>query len=100
MILHTVNKSPFRHSALEDCIAIIGDGDGLLLLEDGVYALAAGTRGAAMLQQLRQRRVDIYAVADDLARRDITIAKALADVISYKEFVALTLTYHSVHSWY
>lgn len=99
MILHTINKSPFNHTALADCIGIIGDDDGLLLLEDGVYALAPGTAGAALLQQARERGIGIYAIADDIVHRGID-SSPIAEAVDYTKFVALTLEYATVHSWY
>ena len=40
MTLHIVSKSPYNSTALGDCIAAFGEGDALLLIEDGVYALS------------------------------------------------------------
>ncbi|MEX2963578.1 sulfurtransferase complex subunit TusB [Microbulbifer sp. TYP-18] len=39
MTLHIVSKSPFASNALRDCLSAFADGDTLLLIEDGVYAL-------------------------------------------------------------
>ena len=48
-MLHTINKSPFQNSALENCLRLARDGDVILLLEDGVYA--AAPRTVSRLQQ-------------------------------------------------
>jgi tRNA 2-thiouridine synthesizing protein B len=42
-MLHTVNKSPFEHSALDTCLRYAREGASVLLIEDGVYAAARGT---------------------------------------------------------
>ncbi len=49
-MLHTVNKSPFQNSALENCLRLVRDGDVILLLEDGVYASAAGTVKSSLIE--------------------------------------------------
>ena len=43
MLLHTVNKSPFLHKALESCLRSAKDGSAVLLIEDGVYGALKGT---------------------------------------------------------
>ncbi len=48
MLLHTLSRSP-AHSALRDCLAVLGPDDALLLLGDGVYAALAGSEAAELL---------------------------------------------------
>lgn len=100
MPLHTVNKSPFSHTALEDCLQVITDKDGLLLLEDGVYAAMPNTAAADKLHQLKQRGVPIYAIAEDLASRGLTGTLPDIESIDYDKFVLLTTKYTTTCSWY
>lgn len=40
MTLHIVSRSPFSSNALADCLGTFREGDALLLVEDGTYALS------------------------------------------------------------
>ena len=97
-ILHTVNQSPFSSLLLQQCFDKIHNQDGLLLLEDGVYAALSGHACAARLQTHKH----CYAIKSDLEARGLTVA-TLADnitLIDYHDFVRLTTEYDLVHSWY
>lgn len=45
--LHLVNHAPARSDALASCLAVLRPGDGLLLLEDGVFAALDATLGTS-----------------------------------------------------
>lgn len=95
-----VNKSP-SHSALQDCLQLIGDDDGLLLLEDGVYAAMSQAAVAAQLARISGRGVRLYAIGEDLAMRGLSQAvSAFVEAIDYDGFVSLTTHYKAIQSWY
>jgi len=96
-MLHTVNKSPFQHNSLESCLRFARKGDVLLLLEDGVYAAAAGTSKSHLLVPA-VKRFTVYALDADIYARGLT---QLIDEIrsaSYADFVDL-VEEHTVHAW-
>ena len=96
-LLHTVNKSPFASTALDDCLARMTTDAGLLLIEDGVYAALSGTPQAARLAGRR-----VFALAPDLAARGLA-ERPLADgveLVDYDGFVRLCTEYSAVQSWF
>lgn len=93
MILHTVNKSPNAAPALQSCLRFSGDDDGIVLLEDGVYAAASAATGLA-----QRRRV--YAIrADVLARGLADRLMESVEVIDYSGFVKLCAEFPVVKNW-
>ena len=96
-MLHTVNKSPFTHTSLESCLRFINAGDAILLLEDGVYAAARGTRRSALVEQALQS-APVYAMQADLKARGLSDLIEGIQVVDYDTFVEL-LEQHSSHAW-
>lgn len=101
MLLHTVNKSPESHSALRDCLQVIGDSDALLLLEDGVYGIATGSILSEQLPQLRARGISVYVLQEDLACRGLfaSLPEGI-EAIGYDTFVTLAAGHTATQSWY
>ena len=96
-MLHTVNKSPFQNSSLENCLRLAQKGDVILLLEDGVYAAVAGTARSSLIEQaLRQHAV--YVIEADLKARGLVNLIKEVRVASYGDFVDLVEQY-PVHAW-
>lgn len=101
MILHTVNKSPATHSALRDCVTAVLAGDAVILLEDGVYGAVQQAESAQLLQTLKEHKIALYAVKDDVLTRGISgKLSSSVHLVSYDEFVDLTVHHQSVQSWY
>ena len=96
-MLHTVNKSPFQHNSLESCLRFARKGDVLLLLEDGVYAAAAGTSKSHLLEQA-VKRFAVYALDADIYARGLTQLIDEIQLASYADFVDL-VEEHTVHAW-
>ena len=96
-MLHTVNKSPFQNSALENCLRVASDGDVILLLEDGVYAAVAGTTRSSLIEQALKRHA-VYAIEADLNARGLDRLIDNIRVASYGDFVDLVEQY-PVHAW-
>ena len=97
-LLHTVNKSPFTGSTLDNCLSRMSPGSALLLLEDGVYAALAPGAHAAKLAG----HAPVYALGPDLAARGLA-DKALVEgvqVVDYDGFVDLCTQYSAVQSWF
>lgn len=99
MLLHTVNQSPTNGSAWQSALRSLLPGAHLLLLEDGVYAAVAGTAAADQLAALNN--VHCYVLAADAAARGVTHKLTAAiELISYQDFVSLSIECHAVQSWY
>jgi tRNA 2-thiouridine synthesizing protein B len=98
-MLHTVNKSPFEHRALESCLKVARPGSAVLLIEDGVYAAARDTAVSAQLQEAL-KSVSIYALKPDVEARGMQ--NRVMDgvrLVDYGGFVDLVAEYHAVQSW-
>jgi tRNA 2-thiouridine synthesizing protein B len=96
-VLHTVNQSPFRNSALENCLRLAQKGDVILLLEDGVYAAAAGTARSSLIERAVKQHA-VYAIDADLKARGLGNLIKEVRVASYADFVDL-VEQHPVHAW-
>ena len=98
-MLHTVNKSPFEHSAFETCLKFARQGSAVLLLEDGVYAAASDTVVSKQVQEAL-RRVSIYALKPDVEARGMQ-NRVMNGVrlVDYAGFVDLVAEHNAVQSW-
>ena len=94
--LHIVNRSPSEGRALATALALLRDGDALLLIEDGV--IAAGLTPPA-LSSLSERKISLYALGPDLLARGLTAARRI-NVIDYTGFVELTTQYKTLRHWH
>ncbi len=98
-MLHTVNKSPFEHRALEACLKFARQGSAVLLIEDGVYAAARDTAVSGQVQDAL-KRVSIYALKSDLEARGMQ--NRVMDgirLVDYGGFVDLVAEHNAVQSW-
>lgn len=97
MLLHTVSRSP-AHSALRDCLAVLGPGDAILLLGDGVYAAIAGSEAAALLAG---SGATLFILGADAALAGVQ-ERLLpgTTVVDDDGFVALTERYARQLAWY
>jgi tRNA 2-thiouridine synthesizing protein B len=94
MILHKISSSPFSHLALQHCLQRIHNTDGLLLTQDAVYAV--------MHQTLHVKLAELHAVyvlEDDIVARGVKLENNNIQIITYAEFVELSLKYDNVISW-
>lgn len=94
MILHKVSSSPFSHLALQHCLQRIHNTDGLLLTQDAVYATMHQT-----LQAKLAEHHCVYVLKDDIEARGVKLENNHIQIITYAEFVELTLKYDKVISW-
>lgn len=98
-MLHTVNKSPFEHTALETCLKFARQGAAVLLIEDGVYAAARDTAVAKLVQEAL-KRVSIFALKPDVEARGMQ--NRVMDgvrLVDYGGFVDLVAEHNAVQSW-
>lgn len=97
MLLHTLCRSP-AHSALRDCLAVLGPNDALLLLGDGVYAALADGEAAALLAA---SGANVFVLEADAALAGVE-GQLLpgAAVVDDEGFVALTEHYSRQLAWY
>ena len=94
MILHIVSRSPFTHDALERCRTAFTPGDLLLLIEDGVLALATPDRFLSDLQPHV-----VYVLRSDAQARGMTLP-ATVEGIDYTGFVDLVARCSKSVSWF
>lgn len=99
-MLHTVNKSPFEKNSLHTCLRLAQPGSDVVLIEDAVYAAAAGTSVADTVAAAA-RDCNLYVLGPDLASRGISEAELIADieVVDYEGFVRLSVNNDKVQSW-
>jgi tRNA 2-thiouridine synthesizing protein B len=98
-MLHTVNKSPFEHGALETCLRHARRGSSVLLIEDGVYAAVRDTAVAQRMQEALTR-VQVYALQPDVEARGMQ--NRVMDgvrLVDYGGFVDLVVEHNAVQSW-
>lgn len=99
--LHTVNKSPFEHQTLNACCRVCLAGDGLLLIEDGVYGALPASPSAQQLRELQERGVKVFALREDTEARGLS--QPLSEIIEltdYNGFVRLSTEHNTLQSWY
>lgn len=92
MTLHIVNRSPYRSSALRDCLNAMAEGDALLLIEDGVYAAAASAQAGTM-------PAETYCLGADADARGVPVSDAIARIDDAR-WVALCVEHTPVVSWF
>lgn len=94
-ILHTVNK----RSALADCLRLAPTGGAILLIEDGVLAIA-DSEGRQLLESAAGLH-KLYALAPDLAARGLS-PRLPPDIeaLGYDGFVELCTRHDKVQCWF
>ncbi len=96
MILHTLNASP-ASAAYRDCVRILGEGDALVLLGDGVYAAIAGSEA---LRELEDAPAELYVLEADARLAGVTIADANVPTVDMDGLVTLTERFPRQQAWY
>ena len=89
--LHTISKAP-SSGLLDQCLPFLGQDDGLLFIEDGVYNC---------LDQLDLPDIEIFSLKEDMKARGISGRHRTATkTVNYLEFVELCCRYDKVVSWF
>lgn len=87
--LHILNKSP-EHPRAAQCLALLSEGDALLLTENGVLLLSAGRLPAAG---------KVFALSPDVSGRGLGNAVGDATMVEFGDMVSLSLQAQRVISW-
>ncbi|MAZ04904.1 sulfurtransferase complex subunit TusB [Marinobacter sp. SS8-8] len=87
--LHILNKSP-QHPRAAQCLALLSEGDALLLTENGVLLLCAGSLPAMG---------KVFALSPDVSARGIGNTIGDATLVEFGDMVALSLQAQRVISW-
>ncbi|WP_323641106.1 sulfurtransferase complex subunit TusB [Pectobacterium polonicum] len=95
-MLHTLSHSPY-HVDLDALLRSMGQGDALVLLQDGVIAALAG---GDIIHRLLDSAVLLYALRPDTEARGITeqISNNVT-LIDYNQFVQLTVEHPQQLAW-
>ena len=96
-MLHTVNKSPLTSRTLGLCLRFAQKGEPVLLYEDGVLAIAAGTTVESVIKEALANN-PIYALSADVKARGIDKIIDGVKVIDYAGWVDLTVD-HKINNW-
>ena len=82
---------------LESCLRFVREGDVILLLEDGVYAAAAGTSKSHLVEKALERH-KVYAIQADVKARGLDKLIEGVTLADYRGFVWL-LEEHRSNAW-
>ena len=100
-ILHCLTTKQ-NYSAIDNCFATIAaqPGAGLVLYQDGVYLADRHSQYASKLLELTQKNIKIYLIKDDIIARGLqnSIINEV-NLITYQDFVNLTIEYQKILSW-
>lgn len=96
-MLHIINKSPFTQENLNTCLKLAGEGDPIILIEDGIYGAMAGTSVEESVKGAMSKH-PIYALQADLKARGVDKVIDGIKVCDYGGFVDLVAE-HRPHSW-
>lgn len=95
-MLHTLRHSPWQCD-IEGLLRMLGEGDDVLLIQDGVLAAIEGSR---FVEILNNAPITVFALKDDIDARGLTgQISAKIDAVSYTDFVNLTVKHTTQMSW-
>ena len=97
--LHTLSINPHSLHHIQDFIDLMGEGDELLLLANGVYGALVDVEISIPLEQLLNSG-KLYVLKDDLLARGVP-ASAIpqATLTSYEGFVDLVVKHQNTYNW-
>ena len=95
MILHIVNRSPFTHTALQQCLRALGDGDSIILIEDAVLLLSSPASTSTLPPSDR-----LYVLQPDCEARGVALNTEVATPADYSRFVELVAQHSQTVSWF
>lgn len=95
-MLHTLRHSPWQCD-IEGMLRMLGEGDDVLLIQDGVLAAIEGSR---FVEILNNAPITVFALKDDIDARGLAgQISAKIDAVSYTDFVNLTVKHITQMSW-
>ncbi len=96
MLLHLLNRSPASSRVPHDALRAMGEGDRLLLIEDGVYGAISPLVDAFQPAQGR-----LFVLHEDLVSRGLeTRCNDQVTVVDMAGFVAMTEEAERTVSWF
>ena len=99
MMLNIVNKSPFKNSALDDCLRVASSDQALIFIEDGVNAAL----GLSEQQQqcINNKNLSVYFLKADLEARGLQGKIKNSDcIVDDQGFVTLVIEHPTSQSWF
>ncbi len=101
MTLHLIQRSPFTHQALSNCLKTLMPEDSILLMEDGVYSIQHPLLQDILTPAAQAKPTSIYALIDDVNARGLEAFNHTPILnISMAEFVEQCAQHKHVISWY
>lgn len=95
-MLHTLSHSPWQCD-IDGLLRMLADGDDLLLIQDGVLAAIEGSR---FVEMLNNAPITVSALKEDIDARGLSAQiSAKIDVVSYTDFVNLSVKHTTQMSW-
>lgn len=95
-MLHTLSHSPWQCD-IDGLLRMLADGDDLLLIQDGVLAAIEGSR---FVEMLNNAPITVSALKEDIDARGLAAQiSAKIDVVSYNDFVNLSVKNTTQMSW-
>lgn len=90
-MLHIITASPFQSSALAECLTFADSKDALLLLGEGVYAVAHA--------DARLTNKNVFVLLEHSNARGLPQV-TWAHYIDYNRMVELTEQHHPIQTWF
>lgn len=99
-MLHILRHSPHSDNRFASCLRVLAGEQGLLLMEDAVYALLPDSQPASSLNLL-PAAVQLYLLEADMLARGLAAdtLPARVQTVDYQGMVALCAHYPKVISW-
>lgn len=99
-MLHILRHSPHTDSSFANCLRVLASQQGLLLIEESVYALLPHSPSATRLALL-PAGVQLFVLESDMHARGLTMDDLPARVhaVDYLGMVKLCADYSKVVSW-
>jgi tRNA 2-thiouridine synthesizing protein B len=91
--LHILNKPP-EHTRVRLCLSVVGPEDGVLLIENGVLAVAVNE-----VETLNVNTERCFALQPDLEARGLLSKAGSAQAVSFEDMVGLVASAENVISW-
>lgn len=99
-MLHIVRHSPHTDNRFATCLRVLASGQGMLLIEDAVYALLPDAVRSNQISLL-PAAVKLYVLEADLMARGLALddIPTRVQLIDYPGMVAICASYPKVISW-
>lgn len=98
--LHIINTSPNMRSALQSCLRIIHENDGIIFIEDAVIAAKKNTPAVELIKEKILAKKCFFLKPDLEARgiKEESITQGIK-LVDYNGFVKLTTEFDRTQTW-